>query len=91
MCSDSTISRWQVSFSYARVAVVMKAREGPYLSQFGISSLEATCGFAARCAEWLCPSGSEPRSLTLSALGARKREMSSLVDPVYFPSATQPC
>jgi hypothetical protein len=37
------------------------------LPKFAVTPLDATCGFAARCAEGLCPSESEPPSLTLLA------------------------
>ncbi len=41
------------------------------MSKLAFRPLEATCGFAACCAEGLCPSESEPPSLTLSVLGAQ--------------------
>ncbi len=46
-------------------------RQAPALSKLAFGSFEVPCGFAACCAEGLCPSGTEPYSLTLFVLGAQ--------------------
>jgi O-antigen ligase len=62
-----------IVFFVAAQAWTVGARKGAPQSKLAFRSLEATRGFAVCCAEGLCPSGSQPPTLTSFVLGAQAK------------------